>query len=48
MIDMKGNINDQPIVILIDSISIHSYQDPKMVERFHFPRSKLENIGLCS
>jgi hypothetical protein len=41
MIEVEGKINDQPISILIDSGAIHSYIDPKMVERFHFPRSKL-------
>ena len=34
-------INNQTIAILIDSGASHSYIDPKMVERFHFPRSKL-------
>jgi hypothetical protein len=41
MIEVHGKINDKPIVISIDSGSSHSYLDPKMVERFHFPRSKL-------
>jgi hypothetical protein len=41
MIEVEGKINDQPIVILIDSGASHSYIDPKLVERFHFPRSKL-------
>jgi hypothetical protein len=41
MINMEGNINDQPISFLIESGSSHSYLDPKMVERFHFPRRKL-------
>jgi hypothetical protein len=41
MIEVEGKINDQPIAILIDSGASHSYLDPKMVERFHFPRSKL-------
>jgi hypothetical protein len=41
MIEVEGNINNQTIVILIDSISIHSYLDPNMVEIFHLPRSKL-------
>jgi hypothetical protein len=34
------------IVILIDSGSIHSFLDPKMVEIFHFPRSKLGKAWL--
>jgi hypothetical protein len=33
-------INNQTIAILIDSGAIHSYIYPKMVEIFHFPRSK--------
>jgi hypothetical protein len=41
MIELEGSINNQTIVILIDSGSSHSYLDPKMVEIFHFPRSKL-------
>ena len=41
MIEVEGKINDQPIVILIDSLASHSYLDPKMVERFHLSRSKL-------
>ena len=40
MIEVEGMINNQTIAILIDSGSIHSYIDPKMVERFNFPRSK--------
>jgi hypothetical protein len=38
MIEVEGKINDQTIVILIDSKSSHSYLDSKMVERFQFPR----------
>jgi hypothetical protein len=41
MIEVEGKINDQPIDILIDSRDIHSYIDPKLEVRFHFPRSKL-------
>jgi hypothetical protein len=41
MIEMEGKINNQTIVILIDSRDSHSYLDPNMVEIFHFPRSKL-------
>jgi hypothetical protein len=41
MIEVEGKINDQPIAILIDSGSSHSYIDPKLVERFNLPRSKL-------
>jgi hypothetical protein len=41
MIEVEGKINNQPIVILIDSGASHSYLDPKMVERFIFPRKRL-------
>jgi hypothetical protein len=41
MIEVEGKIDDQPIVILIDSRASHSYLDPKMVERFHFPKINL-------
>jgi hypothetical protein len=40
MIKVVGKINNQPITILIDSGSIHSYINPNFVERFHFQRSK--------
>jgi predicted aspartyl protease len=40
MIEVEGMINNQTIVILIDSGASHSYIDPKMVESLHFPRSK--------
>jgi hypothetical protein len=40
MIELEGMINNQTISILIDSGASHSYIDPKMVERFHFPRRK--------
>jgi hypothetical protein len=41
MIELEGNINDQPIAILIDSGDSHSYLDSRIVERFQLPRSKL-------
>jgi hypothetical protein len=41
MIEVEGKINNQPIVILIDSRSSHIYLDPKMVGIFHLPRNKL-------
>jgi hypothetical protein len=41
MIEVEGKINNQPIAILIDSGASHSYLDPKMVEIFQLPRSKL-------
>jgi hypothetical protein len=37
MIEVEGKINKQTIVILIDSKDSHSYIDPNMVERLHFP-----------
>jgi hypothetical protein len=40
MIEVEGMINNQTITILIDSGASHSYIDPKMVEKFHFPRIK--------
>jgi hypothetical protein len=38
MIEVEGMINNQTIVILIDSGASQSYIDPKMVESFHLPR----------
>jgi hypothetical protein len=32
MIEVKGNINDQPIAILIDSRASHSYLDPPHIK----------------
>jgi hypothetical protein len=46
MIEVEGMINNQTITILIDSGDSHSYIDPNMVERFHFPRSKYEKYWL--
>jgi hypothetical protein len=40
VIKVEGMINNQTIVILIDSGASHSYIDPKMVESLHFPRRK--------
>jgi hypothetical protein len=40
MIKVESKINDQPIVILIESGASHIYPDPNMVERFHLLRSK--------
>jgi hypothetical protein len=40
MIEVEGMINNQTISILIDSGASHSYIDPKMVEIFHFSRTK--------
>jgi hypothetical protein len=41
MIEVEGKINDQHIVILIDSEASHSYLYPNMVETFQLLRSKL-------
>jgi hypothetical protein len=41
MIEVEGNISDQPIAILIDSRDSHSYLDPKMVEIFQLSRRKI-------
>jgi hypothetical protein len=46
MIEEESKINNQIIVILIDSGAIHSYIDPKMVEILHFPINKHEKSGL--
>jgi hypothetical protein len=46
VIEVEGNIKNQPIAILIDSGSSHSYLDPKMVERFQLLRSKLGKLWL--
>ena len=46
MIEVEGMINNQTIAILIDSGAIHSYIDPKMVERLHFPRRNNEKYCL--
>jgi hypothetical protein len=40
MIEVEGMINSQTLAILIDSISSHSYIEPKMVESLQLPRSK--------
>jgi hypothetical protein len=40
MIEVEGMINNHPFTILIDSGASHSYIDPKVVERFIFPRRK--------
>jgi hypothetical protein len=43
---VEGKINDQPVVILIDSRASHSYLYPKRVESFQLPRNKLEKPWL--
>jgi predicted aspartyl protease len=40
MIEVEGMINNQTLVILIDSGASHSYIGPKMVESFRLPRIK--------
>jgi hypothetical protein len=39
-IEVEGMINNQTIVILIDSGASHSYVDPKMVESLQLPRRR--------
>jgi hypothetical protein len=41
MIEVEGNINNQPIYILIYLRASHSYLYPKMVERFQLPKIKI-------
>jgi hypothetical protein len=41
IIEVEGKINNHPIYILIDSRAIRIYLDLNIVERVHFPRSKL-------
>jgi hypothetical protein len=40
IIEVEGMINNLSFTILIDSGASHNYIDPKLVERFIFPRSK--------
>jgi hypothetical protein len=40
MIEVEGMINNHSFTILIDLGASHSYIYPKVVEIFHFPRSK--------
>ena len=40
MIEVEGMINNQTIVVLIDSGASQSYIDPMMVESLHLPRRK--------
>jgi hypothetical protein len=46
MIEVEGNIDNQPIAILIDYGASHSYIDPNMVERFKLKRCKHEKSWL--
>jgi hypothetical protein len=44
MIEVKSNIINHPLDILIDSREIHCYIDPKVVEKLHVDKSKLKKI----
>jgi hypothetical protein len=46
MIEVEGMINNHEFTILIDSGASHSYIDPKVVERFIFPRRKHEKYWM--
>jgi hypothetical protein len=46
LIEVEGKIDNKPIAILIDFGAIHSYIDPKIVERFKLKRCKHENSCL--
>jgi hypothetical protein len=46
MIKVEGKIINQPIVILINLGEIHYYIDPKIVDRLHLEKSKIEKSGL--
>ena len=40
MIEVEGKIDNQPIAILIDSGTSHSYIKSNIIERFHLQRNK--------
>jgi hypothetical protein len=46
MIEVEGTINNQPLVILIDSGASHSYIDPIVVESLHLTKNKHEKSWL--
>jgi hypothetical protein len=46
MIEVEGMINNHAFTILIDSGASHSYINPKVVERFFFPRRKHDKSWL--
>jgi hypothetical protein len=46
MIEVKGKIINHPVSILIDSGEIHCHIDPKIVDRLHLEKSKLEKSSL--
>jgi hypothetical protein len=43
---VEGNIINLPATILIDLGEIHCYIDPKIVDRLHLEKSKLEKSSL--
>jgi hypothetical protein len=46
MIKVEGKIDNQPILVLIDSRASHSYIDPKLVGIFKLNNCKHENSWL--
>jgi hypothetical protein len=46
MIEVEGNIINQPVAILIDSRESHFYIDPKIVDRLQLEKSKLGKASL--
>jgi hypothetical protein len=46
MIEVEGNINNDPIAILIDYGAMHSYINTNIVEIFHLKRSKHKKTWL--
>jgi predicted aspartyl protease len=48
MIEVEGNINKEPIAILIDFGASHSYINDNIVERFHLQISKHDKSCLFS
>jgi hypothetical protein len=46
MIEVEGMINNQPLIILIDSGDSHSYVDPRVVESLCLTRNKHEKSWL--
>ena len=46
MIEVECKIINNPVSILIDSRESHDYIDPKIVDRLHLEKSKLEKTSL--
>jgi hypothetical protein len=46
MIGVEGKIINQPVAILIDLGEIHCYIDPKIVDRLHLEKIKLDKSSL--